>query len=118
MTSLKHEIVTCVGTRWNLGIFLALILCGVFFISAECRAQAVPPRGQALQMIRPVAPPPEPPLQQDFRLLRRAQRQLDREYRTGQPLDAEIARFLGRPARTAWRGYKPIRHNPPGHQDK
>jgi hypothetical protein len=70
MTSLNHEITIFGGMRWNLGIFFALILFGVFFISAECRAQAVPPRGQALQMIRPVAPPPEPPIQKEIRELK------------------------------------------------
>jgi hypothetical protein len=103
----------------NLGIFFfVIILLGVLFMPVECCAQAVPPRVQTLQMIRPVAPPPEPPLQKDINLLRRAQRQLDREYRTGQPLDVEIERFLGRPAGTAWRGFRPIRKDAPSNQGK
>jgi len=83
MTSLNHAIVMFIGIRWNLVTFLALILFGVCFTSAESHAQTVPPRGQTLQMIRPVAPPPEPPIQKEIRgvreELKNTGRQLQRE---------------------------------------
>jgi len=70
MTSLNHAMATFIGIRWNLGIFFALILFGVCFTSSDSRAQAVPPRVQTLQMIRPPAPPPEPPIQKEIRELK------------------------------------------------
>jgi hypothetical protein len=71
MKDLNDEIVILVGLRWYLGIFFAsLIFLGVVFTSGESSAQAVPPRVQALQMTSPVAPPPEPPIQKEIRVLK------------------------------------------------
>lgn len=90
-------------------ILFLLAIAGVTGVLVEsATAQGVPSRVDNLQEYRPISRTPVPPALKDIQLLKRAQRQLDREYRTGQPLDAEIARFLGRPARTASRGFKPI----------
>lgn len=71
MTRLNRSIARFTGMQWKLGILIfAPILFGVCFTSTESFAQAVPPRVQTLQMIRPPAPPPEPPIQKEIRELK------------------------------------------------
>jgi hypothetical protein len=72
MTGLNHGTEGFTGIEWKLGIFFfGLILFGTFFTTPDSNAQAVPPRVQTLQMIRPPAPPPEPPIQKEIRELKK-----------------------------------------------
>jgi hypothetical protein len=71
MTSSNYSLVRLANVLGSLQLFiLASVFLAVFCATAVCHAQAVPPRGQALQMIRPVAPPPEPPIQKEIRDLK------------------------------------------------
>jgi hypothetical protein len=53
--------------RSNSIIFsLLLVVVGSLFVPVESGAQAVPPRSQTLQLIRPITPPPTPPVQEEI----------------------------------------------------
>jgi hypothetical protein len=68
MTSSNYSIARFANVRGSLRLFVLAFVCfAVFCTTAESLAQAVPPRVQTLQMIRPPAPPPEPPLQKEIR---------------------------------------------------
>jgi hypothetical protein len=70
-------------------ILLAFILLAVFCSTMECRAQAVPPRVQTLQMVNPPAPPPEPPIQKEIREVKQEVQ------KKTQSLDQKMEAFLG-----------------------
>jgi hypothetical protein len=96
MTSLNRSIERVTSTRGIVGVlFVACVISGVLFTSAASLGQAVPPRVQALQMTRPVAPPPEPPVQKEIRQLRQEMRARDRELARRQAL-VEIREFKNR----------------------
>jgi hypothetical protein len=91
---------------------LALILLVIVFTTSLvvdfCMAQGVPVRANNLQEYRPISKEPVPPALTDIRMLKKAQRQLDQEYRTGRPVDEEVARFLGR-STAPGRGFIPFK---------
>ena len=67
MTSLYHSTSALIDRCGKLSIFVFLLMLpGIFSFTTESMAQAVPPRSQGLQMIRPVLPPPEPPLEKEI----------------------------------------------------
>jgi hypothetical protein len=68
MKNLDLTMDTFMYRRWKLPILVFLLLVlGIFFSPADSLAQAVPPRSQTLQMIRPLVRPPEPPLEKKVR---------------------------------------------------
>jgi hypothetical protein len=83
MKNLDLTMDTFMHRRWKLPILAFLLLVfGIFFTPADSVAQAVPPRSQTLQMIRPLVRPPEPPLEKKVREnqqdLRAAERQVQK----------------------------------------
>ena len=71
MRDLNHKMDRLINRRWKLPIFVFLLLIlGVVFSPAESVAQAVPPRSQTLQMLRPLVPPPETPVEKQIRKLK------------------------------------------------
>ena len=73
MKDLDRKMDRLMNRWWKLPIlvFFFMVL-GIFFSPAESAAQAVPPRGQGLQMIRPLVPQPEPPVEREIRKNRQA----------------------------------------------
>jgi len=72
MKNLNLTMDTFMHRRWKLPILVFLLLVlGIFFTPADSLAQAVPPRSQTLQLIRPLVPAPEPPLEKEIRQLKR-----------------------------------------------
>ncbi len=54
--------------RWNLPVLVFfLVVLGIFFTSVDSSGQPVPPRSQTLQLIRPLVPSPEPPIEKKIR---------------------------------------------------
>jgi|GEM_PF-2105657 len=58
--------------HWKLPIFVFFLIgLGIFFSPADSAAQAPPPRSQGLQMMRPLVPPPETPVEREIRELKK-----------------------------------------------
>ena len=73
MRNLNHTAGRLTNRWWKLPILVFLVMViGIFFSPAESGAQAPPPRGQSLQMIRPLVPQPEPPVEKEIRQNRQA----------------------------------------------
>ncbi len=84
MRNLNHTAGRLTNRWWKLPILVFLLMVlGIFFSPAESAAQAPPPRGQSLQMIRPLVPQPEPPVEKEIRENRQAieknKRELERK---------------------------------------
>jgi hypothetical protein len=95
--------------RRSVAILLIILLC-LCFGSILSHAQAVPPRVQALQMIRPVAPPPEPPIQKQIRAVRdEAKSDFKKSEQRARLLDQKIEYFLGGKPIDPDLGAKPIK---------
>ncbi len=84
MENINQTMGGLINRWWKLPIlvFSSLIL-GIFFLPADSVGQAVPPRSQTLQMIRPVEPQPELPVEKQIRQNREAieknKRELERK---------------------------------------
>jgi hypothetical protein len=71
MKNINLTMDTFIHRRWKLPILVFMLLVlGVSFTPADCVAQAVPPRSQTLQMIRPLVRPPQPPVEKEIRDLK------------------------------------------------
>ncbi len=93
MENINQTMGRFINRWWKLPIlvFSSLIL-GIFFLPADSVAQPVPPRSQTLQMIRPVEPQPELPLEKQIRRNREAI----------EATKAELARKIDRQATIAF----------------
>ena len=101
MKDLRHKMDDrLMNRRRKLPIFvLLLLILGIVFSPAESAAQVVPPRSQGLQIIRPLVPPPELPLEKEIRKNRQAIETNKRELEMQMIRERNIGHFSEQAAR-------------------
>jgi len=99
MRGFDHTTEKLRNMRWKLLILVFFLsVLGIFSLPTDSASQAVPPRSQTLQLIKPITRPPELPLEKEIRETRQEVKRAERDLARHENIQALQQLLAGRVA--------------------